>query len=98
MQHLAHQLARRGSLQNRISSMHDEAFVHPSNQALLRTTRAILEQPMQEARQTYNHSTEAASHSHSNNGIGSHGAERYAQFAKLIQCIPLPLHTVTYST
>eukprot|EP00250_Pteridium_aquilinum_P002285 c12482_g1_i1 orf=85-1281(+) len=76
MQHLAHQLARRGSLQNRISSMHDDAFGHPSNQALLRTTRAILEQPMQEVRQTYNYSSDAASHGHATIESGVREAER----------------------
>ncbi|KAI5055508.1 hypothetical protein GOP47_0029029 [Adiantum capillus-veneris] len=62
MQHLAHQLARRG----RVPGMYDEPYVHSSDPALLRPSRAFMEQPMHEARQAHNHSFDTTLQSHSN--------------------------------
>lgn len=68
MQHLAHQLARRG----RAPSMYDEPYVHSSDPTLLRPSRAFLEQPLQEARQGHNQLLDAASH----NDRALHESER----------------------
>ncbi|MCO5583383.1 hypothetical protein L7F22_037293 [Adiantum nelumboides] len=61
MQHLAHQLARRG----RIPSMYDEPYVHSSDPALLRPSRAYMEQSIQESRQAHNYSFDTSLQSHS---------------------------------
>ncbi|KAH7315833.1 hypothetical protein KP509_21G067300 [Ceratopteris richardii] len=77
MQHLAHQLARRGTLQNRGFSMNDGSSGVPPNQVLLRPNRAFLEQSMHAGRHADNNSSHVVVHGHSMNEQATNGSGRH---------------------
>eukprot|EP00250_Pteridium_aquilinum_P006237 c16195_g1_i1 orf=253-1284(+) len=86
MQHLAHQLARRGLLQNRLLNMPNDV---PSNQ--VQPAGTTNEQPAREAQQAVAITVDGASHNRWTDCIRSLGAERHHEILE-------PMHDMQQSS